>query len=296
MTRHVGIDLAWGTTARTGVAVLDEAGRLVHSSSVVTDAQIDDVLAEHVGAAPVVAAIDAPLVVPNATGMREAERLVTRHFGRFSAGAYPANRANPHFDPPRAESLARRHGWATDPGVRPDDATSVAVEVYPHPAMVMLFGLDRVLPYKARRGRDVASRTAAWQLLLDHLDRVAGTLLGLPTSPRWAEIRHAAAAAHRPVDLDRLEDEVDAIVCAYLAWLWHHEPERMVVLGTAADGYIVVPGLPDPHEARSRPTTPRRDPDAARRRAVDAVLAEMPMLTPEAARRLVAIVSVELQA
>ena len=37
-------------------------------------------------------AIDAPLVVPNATGQRPVDRLVTRQYGRFHAGAYPANR------------------------------------------------------------------------------------------------------------------------------------------------------------------------------------------------------------
>ncbi|WP_129336342.1 DUF429 domain-containing protein [Cellulomonas endophytica] len=298
MTRFVGIDLAWGPTARTGVAVLDEAGCLVHSSSVVTDEELDAVVRTHTAGAPVVSAIDAPLVVPNLTGMRPAERLVTQHFGRYAAGAYPANRSNRHFDPPRGERLAQRHGWTVDPDVRPDAHTSVAIEVYPHPAMVVLFGLERVIPYKSKPGRDLESRSAAWRVLLDHLERVAGPLLGLASNARWQHLRDAAVQATRPVDLDRIEDEVDAIVCAHLAWLWATERDRMVVLGTVEDGYIVVPGLPTPpaprRPARAAAPVGLDGTEVRHRRAVEAVLVEMPSLTRDAAERLVRVVAAEL--
>ncbi len=38
--RYIGVDLAWGQRNRTGLAVLDDVGRLVESSSVRTDAEI----------------------------------------------------------------------------------------------------------------------------------------------------------------------------------------------------------------------------------------------------------------
>ena len=44
----VGIDLAWGERQPTGLAVLDEAGRLVHVSAVRTDDEIKDALAPYV--------------------------------------------------------------------------------------------------------------------------------------------------------------------------------------------------------------------------------------------------------
>jgi hypothetical protein len=54
-----------------------------------------------------VAAVDAPLVVPNETGRRPCEALVGQWFARFGAGAYPANRGNPCFLPqPRGARLA----------------------------------------------------------------------------------------------------------------------------------------------------------------------------------------------
>ncbi|MFS0701628.1 DUF429 domain-containing protein [Cellulomonas sp. 179-A 4D5 NHS] len=241
MTRYLGLDLAWGSRARTGLAALDEHGRLVASCAVRTDDEIAAFVAEH-APGEVVAAIDAPLVVPNLTGRRRCEALVTAEFGRFHAGAYPANRSNPLFDPPRAQTLADRFGWATDPGVVPAAGTSVAIEVYPHPATILLFGLTTVLPYKARRGRDLESRRPAFRALLDHLERVCDDRLRLSASPRWAELRAVVAGAVRASELERVEDEIDAVLCAYLAWLWGARDPRMRVLGGADDGYVVVPG------------------------------------------------------
>src|SRR3546814_14507906 len=79
--------------------------------------------------------------------------LIQRAFGRYNASPYPSNRANPMFDPPRAETLARRFGWSVDPEERGSVGRPVCIEVYPHPAMVSLFGLSSVLPYKSGRGR-----------------------------------------------------------------------------------------------------------------------------------------------
>ena len=40
MTTYLGIDLAWAARAKTGLAALDEDGRLVASTSVITDDEI----------------------------------------------------------------------------------------------------------------------------------------------------------------------------------------------------------------------------------------------------------------
>ena len=117
MTTCLGIDLAWGERGRTGLAVLDADGRLVSSASAVTDADIDAFLAPHLGA-DLVAAIDAPLVLPNATGSRPCERELGAVYRAYDAGAHPANRSRPYLDPPRGAVLAERHGWALDPAVR----------------------------------------------------------------------------------------------------------------------------------------------------------------------------------
>jgi predicted RNase H-like nuclease len=126
------------------------------------------------------------------------------------------------------------------------------IEVYPHPAMVALFGLDRVIPYKGKSGRSVEFRRAAFADLVRHLE--AREPLALGSSARWADIRAAVDHAARQVDLDRLEDEIDAVFCAHLAWLWHHEGDSMTVYGDLATGYIVTPP-PPPRPASTPPTS-----------------------------------------
>lgn len=250
MVRYIGIDLAWAAKARTGMAALDESGRLVASGAVVTDDEIAAFVSAH-APGTVVAAIDAPLIVPNVSGSRVAERLITQEFGPFNAGAYPSNRSRTIFDPPRGETLCERFGWDRDPGT-PAGTASVAIEVYPHPAMVVLFALATVLPYKARRGRGLESLRSAFGLLLDNMERVCDEPLALSTSARWAQIRDAVGSAERIADLGRVEDEVDAVLCAYLAWLWGTGDPSMRVLGDVESGYIVVPGRASVPAVRAR--------------------------------------------
>jgi predicted RNase H-like nuclease/Holliday junction resolvase RusA-like endonuclease len=243
---HIGIDLAWNTRRRTGLAAVDDDGALVASGSAVSDEEIDDWLTAL--PAPVVnAAIDAPLVVVNATGMRDCERQVGRAYGRYGASCHASNRSIPYFDPPRAWSMAERHGWATDPSHRASVELPAAIEVYPHAAMVGLFGLGRILKYKSG---PVTTRREALLELLDRMEGIA--VLRLHENARWGEVRRAVEEATRPVHVDRVEDEVDAVMCAHLAWLWHRAPASLHVFGDADTGYIVAPPPPT-HPATPRP-------------------------------------------
>ena len=249
--KHVGLDLAWGERSRTGVAVLDEDGRLITCSSVVSDTEIEAALPPP-GAA-VVVAVDAPLIVRNESGQRRCEKRVGQLFGYAHASAHTSNRSRALFLPePRAARIAGRLGWDMDPHVRPDDETSVCIEVYPHPAMVVLFGLQRVIPYKAKPGRDLGFLREQHLILLDHMERSCGALLHLDESDDWARLAEGVRTATRKVDLRVVEDQVDAVFCAYLAWKWTHEREAMQLLPEDHDGigdesldqgYIVIPAV-----------------------------------------------------
>ncbi len=240
--RYLGLDLAWGERGRTGVAALDEAGRLIASASVRTDDEIAAFAAGH-APGPCTAAIDAPLIVPNAAGRRPCEAMTARLYGRYHAGPYPANRSSRLFDPePRAARLARRMGWDPDPRVLPGKDTRTCIEVYPHPAMVVLFGLGRVIPYKQRGGRSLDDLRRAYGTLLPLIEAACGERLGLEAAPRWQAIRASVAGASRKADLRAVEDEIDAIFCGYLAWLWASGGTGSCrVLGDLASGYIVIP-------------------------------------------------------
>lgn len=236
----VGIDLAWGTRARTGVAVADNAGQLIHSGVVSTNDEILTWIRARAGRV-VVAAVDAPLIVPNESGQRACETAISRAFWRYKIGAHSSNRSRPGFDPPRAWTIASGLGWSMDPDHHGDVDDPVCIEVYPHPAMVGLFGLAERIRYKSG-----PSRAAGFAQLVDHLAGIEQ--LRLPQHPRWAELTRIIATP-QPGDLDRVEDELDAILCAHLAWLWHHRPGTLSVYGSLQDGYIVSP--PPPSGPRS---------------------------------------------
>lgn len=231
----VGIDLAWGSKARTGLAVVDDEGRLVESGAVRTDDEIDEWLRAHVGEI-VVAAVDAPLIVPNETGQRRCETEISRAFWRHKIGAHSSNRGRVEFNPPRAATLAERFGWSVDPTGNAAVGAPICIEVYPHPAMVGLFGIPERIAYKSGPGR-----ATGFIQLIEHFASIDE--LRLSESPRWVELSRIVADP-RPGDLTRIEDELDAILCAHLAWLWHHRPESLKVYGSLEDGYIIAPPAP----------------------------------------------------
>ncbi|GAA4972571.1 DUF429 domain-containing protein [Kineococcus glutinatus] len=247
----IGIDLGWVETSsagRTGLAAVDGSGRLIASARVQTDDQIAAWLEQQPGRV-VVAAVDAPLIVPNATGSREPEKQMGKYFGSFGASAYPSNHSLLGTRP-RAQRLAERFGWAVDPLMPTGGDEAVCIEVYPHPAMVGLFKLGYRLNYK--KG-NTQRRTPAFTELARHLESI--TVLQLAGHPRWQQIKRTIAAP-APDDLNRIEDEMDAILCAHLAWLWHHRQEALHVYGSVEEGYIVAP--PPPAHTPTRPAVDRR--------------------------------------
>ncbi|MBD8870557.1 DUF429 domain-containing protein [Nocardioides donggukensis] len=243
---YVGVDLAWGHRSPTGLAVLDDAGTLVHVSAARTDEEILAVLRPWT-AGPVVVAIDAPLVVTNPTGNRVCEAELNRDFARFDAGAHPSNTGKPEFaGTPRGALLAADLGLDLDP-----DSTAArrAVEVYPHPATVALFRLGRTLKYKQKQGRSVAALRAELLRLTTLLEQLgtAEPSMALAGNPDWRALVEAVEVAERKSDLRRVEDQVDAVVCAYVARFAHLRPDATTTYGDLATGYVVTPTLPAGH-------------------------------------------------
>ena len=234
---YIGVDLAWGLNRPTGLAVLDATGRLVHVSAVRTDEEIVESLTPYV-AEKCLVGIDAPLVVVNPTGSRPAEQALSRDFRRFEAGTHPSNTGKPEFaDGTRGARICARLGLDLDPDSTADRR---ALEVYPHPATIVLFDLDRTLKYKQKQGRDLDLLRRELLRLMDHTARLVDT--GGPDDA-WAEMRAAVVAAARKSELRVVEDQVDAVVCAYVALFAHRWPERTTTYGNLASGYIVTPAL-----------------------------------------------------
>ncbi|MBA2463551.1 MAG: DUF429 domain-containing protein [Nocardioidaceae bacterium] len=250
----VGLDLAWGGKSPTGLAVVDAEGHLLHVSTQRTDEAIIAVLEPYVDGDCLVA-IDAPLVVVNATGNRPGEAALNRDFARFDAGAHPVNTGKPEFNQvPRAARLTGLLDLDMDPSSR---SRRRAIEVYPHAATVALFRLGRTLKYKQKPGRQVSLLRSELLHLMDLLEglEVAELPLYLRGHEGWRALSAQVASAERKSDLRRVEDQVDAVVCAYVAVFTHRLPEQTTTYGDLRTGYIVTPTLPDGH--RPSPRAPR---------------------------------------
>lgn len=239
----IGLDLAWGMRNRTGIAVASADGELEFLSSAVTDEEILAAVAPFV-TGPCFVGIDAPLVVVNPAGMRAAERALNRDFRPFDAGAYPAHLGlAPFRDTPRGARIAESLGLEVDPK---STAQRRAAEVYPHSAAVALFRLGRTLKYKRRKGRSVEARRSAMLQLIGLIEGLGDRTppMRVTASAEWLRLRQTVERAARPVDLDRAEDPIDAVLCAYIALYATRRPEDMTVYGDLQTGYILTPTLP----------------------------------------------------
>jgi len=229
-----GIDLAWGERRPDGICLLHgEAKRVVGLSHALTHG--DDALLDHLHAhlAPGVRTLlclDAPVVCPNLRGARPVDRLTHRIFHQVQAAAHPANRVLAA-RPLRVVRRLQRAGYdiSTDWPATP----RALVEVYPHPATVRWFGLDRTIKYK--RG-PVAARRRAFARLRNLLRRWLENC-----APEIAQHHPTAALLRSRWTKDR-EDMTDALLCAMIGWQWAVQGRRSLeILGDRRSGFIVVP-------------------------------------------------------
>lgn len=237
-----GIDLAWGEKNDTGVCIAHD-GHVVDSALVTSDQQIVETIA-HWDDGVLLAAVDAPLVVANKVGRRPCEKVISRWMGARHAGAHSSNLSKPEFvDGPRAARIARALDLGVDPQAWWAGSTRQMIEVYPHPALVALFSLPVSLKYKKKSGRTVDFRKGEFVALVQHLEALEGAAVPFQVRcDRWAALCGELSSAQTHSALDRVEDEIDAYVCAYVGYLWSVAgDEKVPVIGDVATGYIVSP-------------------------------------------------------
>ena len=147
----------------------------------------------------------------------------------------------------RAGELAERLGLDVEPDAILRRPRRAAIEVFPHPALVVLLNLAERLPYKAKKDRPLAVCHAAMCEMLAGLEsfKRADPPLDVSTSPNWAQLVSACHAGLSGVPLKCLEDELDAYVCAYIGWYhlaW--SGSQSLTVGDAQHGYVVTPVTP----------------------------------------------------
>jgi predicted RNase H-like nuclease len=251
----VGVDLAWGETKPSGIAVLDESGDLVAMSPARGDPSVHAVLEPWV-AGDCLVAIDAPLIVKNPGGNRPCEAALNDDFRDFDAGAHPTNTGRKEFkETPRGARIADALDLDIDPASR---ASRRAIEVYPHPATVVLFRLGRTIKYKQKKKRTIVGLQSELLRLITLTEGLAAADVSLQVMGHaaWVQVRRLVEQAATKAELRRAEDQVDAVLCAYIARYATERPDDIKVYGDIQTGYIVTPSLPsDLRPEPRRPTT-----------------------------------------
>ncbi len=229
----VGIDLAWGERKPDSLCLIQvNRGRAMVRAVCLSsgDQALLDWFREWVGDAPVFVLVDGPIVCPNATGTRPVDRLTHTLFGRHHAACHPANSTKC----PRPQRIARRLqelglalGWDLGP------ASRLVAEVYPHPAMVRWFHLDRIVKYK--RG-PVTNRRREFRRLQRLLRRCLGEIF--PELELGASVEAVLSQKwSKPV-----EDQLDAFFCALIGYHHYlHGGRKSQVLGDCQTGFILLP-------------------------------------------------------
>lgn len=232
----VGIDLAWGEDEQDGLCLIkatQENSTVVETALTTGDEELLAWLAKHAPASDCsLRSIDAPLIIPNASGCRPVEKEISSAFWKSHAYCHSSNSTNPNCARPlRIARLLRENGYTIDFDLK--KAARIATEVYPHPGMVRLFALDRIIKYK--KG-PVASRKIEFKTLQSHLRKSLATIFSdVEVAPGIDEL--LCKVWSKPV-----EDQTDALFCSLVGYLhWKHKGSFSRVYGSLENGFILLP-------------------------------------------------------
>lgn len=239
--KFIGIDLGWKSQP-SGLCCLEledgklqllDLGRQEAIADILT--WIDKIVQSE---APAMIAVDAPTLIPNFTGSRLPDKLSHKYFGKYHAGCYPANQNLAFAERTINFGLElESRGFVHAPTIEPQTPGRYQIEVFPHPAIVNLFGLERILKYKKGRISDRRLELIKLQnYILEILPSLSPPLSFIDFFP--LEIPTTGAA------LKETEDKLDSLICAYVAaywWFWGIQSN--LVLGDLTTGYIVIPLL-----------------------------------------------------
>lgn len=230
----VGVDLAWGEKKPDGVCFI-EADTQAARVTGFTYPQGDDSLLAALSHAinrhqSVFITIDAPIVCPNRTGTRPVDRLTHTLFHREHAACHPANLTKcPR--PVRVRKKLERLGFTT--GWKIGNGRRIVAEVYPHPAIVRLFRLPRIIKYKKGKVTDRRREFRRYQRLLSRCLTREFPALSLDDDTR-STLKAPWSKA--------VEDQTDALLCALIGlWHWQHAGTRSQIIGSLRTGFILLP-------------------------------------------------------
>ncbi len=236
-TKLAGVDLAWHSDKNpTAVTIgsLSTAGLSIEKviPAIYGIPKVLDRLNKINGLTGI--AIDAPLIIENATGQRLCEKEIGVAYGSRKASCHTSNTslylaAN---SVTLSKSLSKL-GFSHITGIK------WQIECYPHPAIIEIFGLKERLKYKKGKVSDKKAGQIELGGLINSLS--SSSILKLNNTENIAKyIDEKHIESLRGQALKSNEDALDAIICLYIAGLYSIG-NLGCNFGNIQEGYIWVP-------------------------------------------------------
>lgn len=239
--KFIGIDLAWTYKNESGICVMDENGEvLILESAVFSDEDIVKIIKNYSDEMLHIA-IDAPLVVNNETGSRQAERDLQR--GRIHGHrlfAFNSNRTfmTKAYKGIRGEVLSqliKEHLPNISIGM--NDKGSNIIETFPTGIVSGLFPDIYPVKYKRKKGMTFEETVGQMKLLTERI----GLLEQRGIISGFKEKLMVDEAAINREHHKHLEDKLDAVLCTLGHYLIYKEMAAARKFGTDKDGFILLP-------------------------------------------------------
>lgn len=235
-TYLLGIDLAWNGNNASALAY----GVLKGSSLKLIEtickpmefATIQEAIVERNSLNGI--AIDAPLIIKNETGQRFCENEISKKYSINHAGCHSMSLKNPC-----SKSLVKLSRDLNQLGFKHlNQAGKWQIEVYPHPAMVEIFSLEKTIKYK--KG-NVESRKQGQIMLAEKLRSLKDSNLvqyDLTNAEKF--LGKDWILSLKGNDIKQIEDILDSIFCLYIAACYQLDSNPSP-FGNVTSGYIYVP-------------------------------------------------------
>ena len=242
--RFIGIDLAWTYKNETGVCVINESGEVEYlKSAILSDEDIVSII-KRCSHEPVSIAIDAPLIVKNESGSRQAERdLMSEKIHGHNVSLFVASRSylSRTYGQIRGEvlmNLIKKEVPSVTVSENSIPGKSTIIETFPSAVCCGLF--PEIYPVKYKIKRKVAYEETRYQMerILERfrlIEEEEKHVQGLVSKLGIGEI-NIDKNNHK-----HIEDKVDAFLSAYGIYSIHKGIAGQKTFGDVENGFITIP-------------------------------------------------------
>lgn len=241
--KFVGIDLAWTYKNETGICIMSDDGEIEYlNSAILSNEEIVNLIKYYCNER-ICIAIDAPLIVKNETGSREAERNFMRnkiHGNNLSLFVASRSYLTKTFGEIRGETLLKLI-LNEIPGIEINtmvsEEKSTVIETFPSAVCCGVF--PEIYPVKYKLKRTVPYNETQYQMnrllsRLRKLEEEEGIVKNLVSELKLNNIE-LCSKNHK-----HIEDKVDAFLSAYCIYSIYKKIANPLVFGDVEGGFITI--------------------------------------------------------